>query len=228
MSSTTTTATSSALDLLKTGYPSQYYGVASATTGTLSQVIDVWDSADVRGQTIKISDLLAASSLVPLTAEQFAMAASAQNIWSDATTNTLTYPARYYASYDTTAAQPTPVTGWYDTWDMSATTSIPAASAMIAIAAADWSNQTTFRISSGRGVENGAIIDYTPAPAAVPLKTQAETQLTWINQQASLAGAMGQTFTADMKAYVAAIQGIANGTDTTSTALPAEPTDVMT
>ncbi|MGY6770150.1 hypothetical protein [Komagataeibacter sp. NFXK3] len=39
---------------------------------------------------------------------------------------------------------------------------------------------------------------------------------------------MGETFTADMKAYVLAIAAIANGIDTTSTTLPAQPTDVMT
>lgn len=228
MSETTTATTSSALDLLKASYPSQYYGVASADTGTLSQVIDVWDSADVRGQIIKISDLPTASALVPLTATQFSLASSGRNIWANATSNTLTYPDRYYASYDTTAAQPTSVTGWYDTWALSATTNAPAASVMIPISPTDWANQETFRLPVGRGVEGGKIVDYTPAPAPVPLKTQAETQLTWINQQASLAGAMGQTFTADMKAYVAAIQAIVAGTDTTSTALPPPPADIMT
>jgi hypothetical protein len=38
---------------------------------------------------------------------------------------------------------------------------------------------------------------------------------------------MGQVFTADMKAYVTAIAAIASGADTTSTALPAQPADVM-
>lgn len=63
---------------------------------------------------------------------------------------------------------------------------------------------------------------------AVPLKTQATSAQAWIQQQANLAAAMGEVFTADMKAYVQAIAAIANGTDTTSTALPAQSTDVMT
>ncbi|MGS0649174.1 hypothetical protein ACU81Q_16320 [Komagataeibacter melomenusus] len=69
---------------------------------------------------------------------------------------------------------------------------------------------------------------YTPPAVAVPLKTQAATAQAWIQQQANLAAAMGETFTADMKSYVTAITAIANGTDTTSTTLPAQPTDVMT
>lgn len=67
-----------------------------------------------------------------------------------------------------------------------------------------------------------------PAAAAVPLKTQAATEQAWIQQQANLAAAMGEVFTADMKAYVKAVNAIADGTDTTSTVLPAQPTDVMT
>ncbi|QHC35339.1 hypothetical protein [Komagataeibacter xylinus] len=67
-----------------------------------------------------------------------------------------------------------------------------------------------------------------PAAAVAPLKTQAASAQAWIQQQANLAAAMGETFTADMKAYVTAISAIASGTDTTSTVLPAQPTDVMT
>ena len=79
----------------------------------------------------------------------------------------------------------------------------------------------------------GSVIDLSTVTAAsdfrapVSLKTQATTAQAWIQQQASLASAMGEVFTADMKAYVKAIAAIANGTDTTSTALPAQPTDVM-
>ncbi|QHC36417.1 hypothetical protein [Komagataeibacter xylinus] len=60
------------------------------------------------------------------------------------------------------------------------------------------------------------------------MQAQATVAENWIQQQASLAAAMGETFTADMKAYVLAVSAIASGTDTTSTALPAQPTDVMT
>ncbi|WP_308721010.1 hypothetical protein [Komagataeibacter xylinus] len=134
------------------------------------------------------------------------------------------YPARYYASYDATAAQPTPVTGWYDVWGMSSISNVPEASAMIALTEAQWDA----RLPTGQGVQAGAIVSYTPPAVAVPLKTQAASAQAWIMQQASLAAAMGEVFTTDMKTYVTKITAIANGTDTTSTALPAQPTDVMT
>ncbi|WP_308719178.1 hypothetical protein [Komagataeibacter xylinus] len=67
-----------------------------------------------------------------------------------------------------------------------------------------------------------------PVAATVSLATQAQGAQAWIIQQANLATAMGETFTADMKAYVTAVTAIASGTDTTRTALPAQPTDVMT
>ena len=95
-------------------------------------------------------------------------------------------------------------------------------------------------VASSTGVpqaisENGAgsVIDLSAVTAdsnfraTVTLKAQATTTQAWIQQQASLAAAMGEVFTADMKAYVKAIAAIANGTDTTSTVLPAQPTDVM-
>ncbi|WP_159262943.1 DUF3047 domain-containing protein [Komagataeibacter xylinus] len=94
----------------------------------------------------------------------------------------------------------------------------------IALTAAQW----TARQTTGQGIQNGAIVAYTPPAAVVPLKTQATSAQAWIQQQANLAAAMGATFTADMKAYVLAINAIASGTDTTSTTLPAQPTDVMT
>jgi hypothetical protein len=76
-------------------------------------------------------------------------------------------------------------------------------------------------------VIDGNLVDYTPPAVPVPLVTQAASEMTWIQQQANLASAMGEVFTADMKAYVKAIAAIANGSDTTSAALPARPTDVL-
>lgn len=135
------------------------------------------------------------------------------------------YPNRYYASYDKTASQPTAVTGWYDTWDMSSISNVPAASDMIVVTESEW-NDIGFRVSIGKGVKGGVIVDYTPT-ITVSIKTQATNELTWISSEASLASAMGETFTDDMKTYVKAIQAIANGTDTTTTALPTRPTDIM-
>lgn len=135
------------------------------------------------------------------------------------------YPDRYYASYDKTASQPTAVTGWYDTWDMSSVSNVPAASDMIVVTESEW-NDISFRVSIGKGVKDGVIVDYT-SEVTVPIKTQAANELTWISSEASLASAMGETFTDAMKAYVKAIQAIANGTDTASASLPDRPTDIM-
>ncbi|WP_144880545.1 hypothetical protein [Gluconacetobacter diazotrophicus] len=136
------------------------------------------------------------------------------------------YPDRYYASYDTTATQPTIITGWYDTWDMSTVSNVPDVSKLIVVDETDWNNTTSFRLSMGKGVQDGKIIDYTLPVAPVPLTTQAQTAMTWVNQQASLVTAMGETFSDTGKAYVKALQAIISGTDTTSTELPEKPTSL--
>lgn len=133
------------------------------------------------------------------------------------------YPNRYYASYDITATQPTPVTGWYDTWDMSSVANVPSANDMIPVTEAQWNDTTSFRKPMGKGVKDGAIIDYTPPATPIPLTTQAQTEMAWINQKAALTAAMGETFTQDMKDYVKAIQAIISGADKTSVELPARP-----
>lgn len=133
------------------------------------------------------------------------------------------YPARYYAAYDTSAAQPTPITAWYDMALYGSLDGFPPASEMIALTADQWEKLSRI----GYGVQNGNLVPYTPPIPVVPLKTQAQTAQAWINQQYAQSFAMGTPFTADMRAYVKAIAAIANGTDTTSTALPAQPADVM-
>ncbi|MGY6769524.1 hypothetical protein [Komagataeibacter sp. NFXK3] len=133
------------------------------------------------------------------------------------------YPARYYAAYDATAAQPTPVTGWYDVWSMNDVTAVPAASAMIALTEAQWAA----RLPTGQGVQAGAIVSYTPPAVVVPLKTQAQNALTAAASSTWQAyGMYGETTPADVVTYLKALQAIANGTDTTSTALPAAPADL--
>lgn len=58
------------------------------------------------------------------------------------------------------------------------------------------------------------------------LLIQAQNKLAVWQGKAAMAVAMGQTFTAAERTYVAALQAIVNGTDTTSTALPTDPDDV--
>lgn len=134
------------------------------------------------------------------------------------------YPDRYYASYDTSASQPTPVTGWYDTWGMSNLSDVPAATNMVAISASDWNNTDTFRLPIGRGVLSGKIIDYAPPAQAVPLKTQAQSALAIARQTVwDEYGSLNETTPDNWVTYLKSLMAIANGTDTTSTTLPTEP-----
>jgi len=218
---TDTTSTLSVLELLKQNYPSQYYGIPDTTGDFLSAVLDVWNAKYLNENSVTLPQLSAASALVPLTVTQFALAKGAPNIGITGTA--LLYPSRFYATYDTAAVQPTGVTGWFDTWTLSTTKNLPAASDMLALTQDQWAA----RVTGPQGVKDGALVDYTPPPPVVPLETQVQTELAWIASQASMAAAMGETFTDNMKAYVKAIQAIANGTDTTSTALPARPATIM-
>lgn len=135
------------------------------------------------------------------------------------------YPNRYYASYDTTASQPTPVTGWYDTWGMGSVSEVPASSDMIVISETDWNNTTTFRLPIGKGVQDGKIIDYAAPSTPLPLKTQAQSALatarTYVSNNYTM---LNEATPAEWVAYLKALMAIANGTDTTSTALPTAPT----
>lgn len=135
------------------------------------------------------------------------------------------YPNRYYASYDTSATQPTPVTGWYDTWGMSSVSEVPAASDMIPVSEADWNNTTTFRLPVGKGVNDGKIIDYTAPSTPLPLKTQAQSALatarTYVSNNYTM---LNEATPAEWVTYLKALMAIANGTDTTSTVLPTAPT----
>lgn len=131
------------------------------------------------------------------------------------------YPARYYADMNKPC-------GWYDMWVFSSADGLPAASTLYAMTAEQWAAKGGSTGTKSMAVINGQLVDYAPPTVPVPLKTQAASAQVWIQQQANLASAMGEVFTADMKAYVKAIAAIAGGTDTTSTALPARPTDILT
>lgn len=129
------------------------------------------------------------------------------------------YPKRYYAQYDGSGY----ITHWFDTWEMGSLDGVPPAASMMAITEAQW-NDPDVHAALGVGVKDGAIVAMT---YTIPLATQAQAELGWVNQQASLASSMGETFTDAMRSYVKAVQAIASGTDTTSTALPARPDPVM-
>lgn len=137
-----------------------------------------------------------------------------------------TYPQRYYAYANTAyrlGGYPTP--GYVDVAMFAALpTWLPAASDMIALTEAAWATRSS---AVNQIIKDAGIQTYDAPVVVVPLATQATTAQAWIQQQANLAAAMGEVFTADMKAYVTAISAIASGADTTSTALPAQPAQVM-
>lgn len=136
-----------------------------------------------------------------------------------------TYPDRYYASYDTTATQPTIVTGWYDTWTMSDVSNVPKATDMIVMTGTEW-NDTTFRMPVGKGVKDGIIIDYTPPAVPIPLAAQATSALSTARTYVyNNYGILNEATPDDWVTYIKALMAISNGTDTTSTILPTQPAD---
>ncbi|WP_244284869.1 hypothetical protein [Acetobacter persici] len=134
------------------------------------------------------------------------------------------YPDRYYAAYDLSATQPTPVTGWYDTWGMSSVTTVPPASNLLPVSAEDWSDTTSFRLPTGRGVLAGKVIDYTAPIPPVPLATQARNALVTARQTVwEEYGALNDPTPQVWVDYLKALRAIAQGQETTRTTLPEPP-----
>ncbi|MCP1270889.1 hypothetical protein [Acetobacter cerevisiae] len=214
-----TTAPLTGAAVIAAAWPARYYAAYDTTATGLTKVTALYDVQSV--QTV-VQNLPAAATMIALTEDQWALTQGAQAIWVQS--GVLLYPARYYAAYDTTAAQPTSVTGWYDTWTLSSVTSVPVATALIAVSSQDWADTKAFRLPTGRGVQDGKIIDYTPPAPPVPLATQATNALTaaasatWANY-----GSMGVAVPQAWITYQTALKAIADGTDTASTTLPAEP-----
>lgn len=130
------------------------------------------------------------------------------------------YPARYYAYSNTsTTLGGHPTVGWIDVSMFSAAPSwLPAASDMIALTQAEWDA----RALVNQIVVNGAVTTYTaPAPTlaeqAAPAISAARSYI--YNNYGMLNEATPDAWVT----YLKALMAIANGTDTTSTALPAAP-----
>ncbi len=219
-STTVTTAPSNAalsLDELKAAYPAQYYGLCDSAASGVSSLITAVDAWAVNG-VYAGANLPAAAAMIALTAGQYALAQGASSIPVQG--GALLYPARYYASYDTTAAQPTHVTGWFDSWDMTSLTAVPAATAMVALSPAQWADPA-LRMASGKGVQGGAIVeciqtDTLPVQAQAALNAaRAYVQNTYLILNEATPDAW--------VAYIKALMAIANGSDTAATALPAQP-----
>lgn len=212
------TSSLSGAAVIAAAWPARYYAAYDVAATGVTLVTALYD---VQSELTLVQKLPAASTMIALTEAQWDLATGATRIWVQ--NGALLYPDRYYAAYDTTAVQPTIVTGWYDTWGMTSVANVPPVSRLIAVSAADWDN-SDFRVPIGRGVQSGAIIAYTPPAPPVPLKTQARNALvtaastTWANF-----GSMGLAVPQAWVDYQTALKAIVTGTDTTSTELPAEP-----
>ena len=95
-----------------------------------------------------------------------------------------------------------------------------AAGAVIGLAS--WGDDTTALPS---GFSTCTETEYASAKSTFmnSIKDQAIGVMAQIQATAALTVAMGETFGTEMRAYVTAVQAIAEGTDTTSTSLPAAP-----
>lgn len=200
--------------LIASAYPARYYAQYDRTASGITPVTALIDTL---ADATVVNALPAAADMVALTADQWALAQTAISLHVQ--DGALLYPARYYAEYDAAAAQPTKVISWTDMWEWSDLTGAPDIANLLAVSATDWADQSFRR--SGRGVQDGKIIDYVPP---VPLALQAQMILagvpakTWANF-----GSLGVAVPQAWVDYQQALKAIADGTDTTSTALPAEP-----
>jgi len=216
----TTAAPSNAalpLDELKAAYPAQYYGLCDAGASGISSLITAVDAWVVNG-VYAGANLPAAATMIALTAAQYALAQGASSIPVQG--GALLYPARYYASYDIAAAQPTHVTGWFDSWDMTSLTAVPAATAMVALSPAQWADPA-LRMASGKGVQGGAIVDCIQTDT-LPVRAQAALNSARAYVQNTYL-ILNEATPDAWVAYIKALMAIANGTDTAATALPVQP-----
>mgnify|MGYP001387686308 CR=1 FL=1 len=130
------------------------------------------------------------------------------------------YPNRYYADYNKPCS-------WYDMWIYSSTSGLPAADTLFPLTEEQWNDKGGYTHSQLMYVDNGALVAYSPAVTPPTLAQQAasvlSTQKTYITEEYLV---YGLSVPADWATYMQALKAISDGTDTTSTALPTQPTDV--
>ncbi|MCP1270576.1 hypothetical protein [Acetobacter cerevisiae] len=224
MTDTNTTLSS----LVRSAYPGQYYGQIDSAGGVLQiPVLDVWNCISLNGQPISnILALPAAVDMITLTSEQVSLIQetplSGQLIVPvDVTAKTLKYPARYYCDGGSPAA-------FYDMWGYSSTDHLPDISELHPVTSAQWTERQN-SVSTGLkqyvwNTTSGSLEAYMPPVQVIPLKTQAEPALSSARTYVTNTYTMLNEATPDAwVTYLKALMAIANGTDTTSTVLPAAP-----
>ncbi|NSL92908.1 hypothetical protein [Acetobacter syzygii] len=208
--------------LIKSAYPAQYY--ATKGENALSTLMDIWDGKTITGQTVDLLSIPAVSSLVALSAAQWALASVPSvtgqfNVFL--TGSAITYPDRYYCDKNSPCAV-------YDMWGFSSAATSPALADLYPITADAYADRQQNPRQQYYNTTTGALADYVPPVVVVPLAERAAAEISgWVQSQINYAAAMGEVFSDAMKTYVKAISAIANGTDTTSTTLPDRPTVIM-
>ncbi|PYD59872.1 hypothetical protein CFR73_09815 [Novacetimonas maltaceti] len=130
-----------------------------------------------------------------------------------------THPARYYAAYDRTAAQPTPVTGWYDAAFYRDISHLPPAEVLLPLTPEEWAS----RKAVGHGVRGGKLVEHTQARAA-PLSDRAAQALRLARQVVwDEYGSLGIAPPPQWVDYQKTLRAIADGADATGPGLPPAP-----
>ncbi|MFT8335096.1 MAG: hypothetical protein ABF628_02855 [Acetobacter orientalis] len=210
------------LDLIKGAYPSQYAGIIQE--GRVLTALDVWSGRQYNGSAFNVLGLPAAADMCPLSAEQWGILgiqsiSGMLNLFVK--DKALIYPNRFYCDKQ----KPCSV---YDMWGFSSVDGLPAPADLYGISAEEYADRQQNYRAQYYDTAAGKLADYVAPVVVIPLKDQAASENSgWVQAQISEAVAMGETFSDAMKTYVKAIRAIANGSDTTSTALPARPETVF-
>ena len=153
---------------------------------------------------------------------------STSNSSTDTSTSTVTtvlaqlkaaYPAQYYCSYDKPCA-------WYNMWIYSSLDGLPAASTLYAMTSAEWATKGGDTGTSSMYVDTttNTLVTYTPPAVVISLKDQATTALATARTTVyNNYGILNETTPDAWVTYLKSLMAISNGTDTTSTSLPTEP-----
>ncbi|MCP1202748.1 hypothetical protein [Acetobacter oryzoeni] len=212
---------------VKTAYPNQYYGKYDSTSGFLIiPAFDIWNGVNSNGQSINdISTLPVASDMIALTAAQMSLIQYGTNtgylnIPVDTASKSLKYPDRYYCDESTPAA-------FYDMWGFSRIPTI--SNTLHAVVTNAWDARMASALTGFKqqvwDKSSNQLVDYVPPVVVIPLKTRAATALasarTYVNNNYTI---LNEPTPDAWVAYLKALMSIANGSDTTSTALPVAPT----
>lgn len=209
-----------ALAAIKAAYPAQYYGIPSTDGTSASSLVDVWNGGLLGGGAVDLLSLESADTMAPLTAAQWALASAASVsgvILIPIAQLVVQYPARFYCD----TSKPCAV---YDMWGFSTVQASPAVTDLMPITAAEYADRQANYREQYYDTATGALADYV-APVVVPtLSQQATTALSAARTTVyNNYGILNEDTPDAWVTYLKALMAIANGTDTTSTALPSAP-----